>query len=911
LLRNFTAIHQAKDGTRAQAPFVSRLSGLFIELTGQAPAPGAKGLDPRQEKQRLFESLAQALLATSHSQPLLVVIEDLHWSDSTSLEFLLLLSQRIPSHPIFMLLTYRSDQTTPELTHFLAGLDRQRLGTELALKPMSPDDADAMLHAILQSEGPLSRDLSGAIFSLTDGNPFFIEELLKALVSSGDLSPRDGAWDGREISQLHIPRTVQDAVQGRMQQLKPATLQALSLAAVMGRRFDFQLLQELLGVQEDQLVAAIKDMVSAQLVVEESADRFAFRHALTREAVYGRLLARERQSMHRAVGEAMERLHGASLESQLANLSYHFYAGAAWEKALSYSRKAGEHARRLYAQQESIVHYSRAIVAARRAGIAIEPALLNARGHAYEILGDFQSALQDFEEALRIARGAMDGHAEWQTLIDLGFLWAGRDYGRTGEYFRRAEALARQLKDPRQHAHSLNRLGNWLVNMGQTAQGLEAHRQALQIFEQGQDEQGMADTHDLLGMALVQHGDQPGSFAEYQQAIHLFQALDDKRGLVSALIGSWHAYHWEEVDRLPPLPRGEALKLAMQSLELARRVGWSAGQAYVEWGIAIGLGNLGRLGEALAHGQESLRIATGIEHRQWITAAHSALGRIYVQRLQPEPALRYLEPGLELARELGSAWWTGVITTDLANACLLGGNPGAAESLLDPLTPPSEGHLTLVERRILLAKGSLLLAQGQPGQALELAQRLVHATGATGSTNIPAILKLKGQALLEMGHLDEAARVLEAARSGALQHGSLPLLWQLHAVLGKLFRRQKDEGRAEEEFACARQVLHEIEGNIPDEQRAEFLERAMEALPSQSKSRRRDESDKYGGLTRREREVARCLARGKSNREIARDMFLSERTVENHVSNILKKLGLASRAQVAVWVLEKGLGEEN
>jgi DNA-binding NarL/FixJ family response regulator len=131
--------------------------------------------------------------------------------------------------------------------------------------------------------------------------------------------------------------------------------------------------------------------------------------------------------------------------------------------------------------------------------------------------------------------------------------------------------------------------------------------------------------------------------------------------------------------------------------------------------------------------------------------------------------------------------------------------------------------------------------------------------------------------------------------------------------LGWLYKEQKDNEKAEMEFASARRVLHNLEANIQDGQlRAGFIPKAFETLPQMGKiSRRQSEAEQFGGLTPRERDVTRWLSQGKSNREIAEGLVLSERTVENHVGNILKKLGFDSRAQIAVWAVEKGLGEQN
>ena len=912
LFRNFFATRSSEEIARFMESSPAQLVKLFPERSLQVQHLDLPtDSDPQQEKRRLFGTLVQTFTELAQNQPLIVIIEDLHWSDSTSLEFLLLLARRIPSQGILLLVTYRSDEITPELTHFLAELDRERLGVELALKRMSQGDVDAMLQAIFDLKTPISKEFLDIILPLTEGNPFFIEEILKALMADGDIFYADGTWDRKEINQLRIPRTVQDAVQRRTQQLDEQTIQALTLASVMGRQFDFGLLQELLAVNETDLMGILKRLVQAQLIVEESADHFAFRHALTREAVYATLLLRERQRLHRLVGEALERLHATTINSHLADLSYHYYSGGVWQKALEYSQKAGDQAQALYAQREAIVYYSRARVSVQELNIAIKSELLSARGHAYDILGDFKSAFDDFEAALRIAREQQDGHAEWQTLIDLGFLWAGRDYNQTGEYFRLAEELARKLNETKLHAHSLNRLGNWFVNTGQTLQGLRSHRQALEIFKQDGDERGMAATRDLLGMATLQHGDQIGSYNEYQQAIQLFRKLDDKHGLISSLIVTSTASYWDDTDLVPAQSLAASQQMAREALDLARHIGWAAGQAFAEWTNSLGLANRGMFGEAITHATEALRIATEIEHRQWTTGALYALGHSYVLMHQTDLAIQHLEQGLMLAKELGSVWWIGNTTTDLANAYLLNKDTSQARSLLDSVLQEKDGHHTMVERRMLWAEGNLLLAENRPREALRIAEHLLDTKrNAPEIQPIPVLLKLKGEALIALNQWKEAEQALEYAKEGAAQREALSLSWQIHSRLGWLYKEHKNVEKSEREFGSARQVIQNLEANIQDERlRTSFVHNALESLPRErSLSRRQSEAEKFGGLTLRERDVARFLSQGRSNREIAEQLVLSERTVENHVGNILTKLGFDSRAQIAVWAVEKGLG---
>jgi DNA-binding CsgD family transcriptional regulator len=245
-------------------------------------------------------------------------------------------------------------------------------------------------------------------------------------------------------------------------------------------------------------------------------------------------------------------------------------------------------------------------------------------------------------------------------------------------------------------------------------------------------------------------------------------------------------------------------------------------------------------------------------------------------------------------------------------AYLLNGEVGRASSLLEESSPKETGHHTRAERRMLLAKGYLLLAEKRPAEALRIAEHLLQSRhDPEGNQPIPALLKFKGEALMDSDQWDSARQALEQAKKGAEGREALPLLWQIHRLLGAVHKKQKDPEQSEREFASARQVLDSLAAHIQEEPlRADFLHAALETLPKERKiTQRQSEAEKFGGLTAREREVAGFLSQGKSNREIAEDLVLSERTVESHVGNILTKLGFDSRAQIAVWAAEKGLVE--
>ena len=289
------------------------------------------------------------------------------------------------------------------------------------------------------------------------------------------------------------------------------------------------------------------------------------------------------------------------------------------------------------------------------------------------------------------------------------------------------------------------------------------------------------------------------------------------------------------------------------------------------------------------------------------------MGQIYVLMLEPVLALHHLDTGMLLAEKLGSAYWLDSLRAYQALAYMQAGQLKQAEAALQAAMPREQEPRTLSERRVDWVRGELALAQSEPEVALQIADRFIaSAPGEIRTQPSPRLWKLKGEALAALKRLREATEALEEAKRGALERREPPLLWQIHGSLGRVYRLLKREQDASNVVAAAREGIDLLAQTIDEaELREHFLQRARASLPKEKPvSPRRAAAEKYGGLTKREREVAALVARGKSNREIADQLVVSERTIETHVANILFKLGFASRAQVAAWVVEVGLEKQ-
>jgi tetratricopeptide (TPR) repeat protein len=912
LIRSFLATQPRGVLEAFLQPFAQEVFPLFPDLV--TPPPAAAALSPsgpEQEQRRLFAALMALFRNLAGERPLVFVIEDLHWSDESSLDFLHYLLRHSASFPWLVLLTYRDDELRPALITWLAQQDRERQAREFSLARLARNDVEAMLAAIFVLDPATRRALLNTLYPLTEGNPFFVEEVLTALRAAGGIFQTGGTWKSKAVEHLHSPRSIRAAVQQRSDRLSEGARALLTLASVAGRRFEVDLLLAVTQQTEEQLLHHLKELLAAQLVVEESADRFAFRHALTREAIYTNLLGRERKTLHRTVADTMEHLYASLLEVHLADLAYHFYEAGVWEKAFAYALRAGEKALLLYAPSAAIDYFTHALTATYQLARIPPSRLFLERGQAYEALGEFDRARADYEAALQGARSTNERRPEWEALLHLGMLWAGRDYERSGEYYQHAFELARTLNDPSSMARSLNRLGNWHLNVERPQEALTHHQEALSIFQRLEDQPGIAETLDLLGMTSYLGGDLRRGTSYYEQAVALFRQLDDRGGLTSSLATLTMRGITYQTDTMVPAvlhvsavtPDGEL------ALKIARETDQRAAEAYALIFLAFCLGPQGDYARALEYAEQGLRIAEEIDHRQWMTAAHCALGVLYRDIFALPLARQHLEQALHLAQETCSLHWIRTATGHLASTYVAANALLQAETVLQTAPPPTTLPQTLGQRLIWCAHAELALARKEPAQALQIIEYLITSAAPSSERhNILRLARLRGEALTALNRVSEAEELLQRARKTAQQQGALPLLWRLHVALGKCYHTQRRYEAAEENFLVAGNLIEQLALQVPEVPlRSDFWEQTHHLLSLRSPSSKRAAKRAYDGLTAREREIAVRIAHGQSSREIAEALVISERTVDTHIGNMLSKLGYTARTQIAAWAVEKGL----
>lgn len=820
-----------------------QFEGVLNALFGLERETGPPPLQGEELKRELFESTRTLMQVWATAKPMVLVFEDLHWADLATAELirhLLPLVDLVPLVFLFVFRTYR--HSAAWMVKQTAEIDFPHRYLEVELQPLSAQESNTLVGNLLNATY-LPDEVGALILDRAAGVPFFVEEIVRDLVESGAVTRHDigSEWHlVSKIEDLHIPNSLEAVLVARMDRLDESARRTLQLAAVIGRSFYYRVLTMMAGKIE-QLEQQLHTLQQAGLIRESARIpelEFTFRHALTQEAAYNTILISRRRLYHQQTGEVMQQIFANQLDEHAPLIAHHFHQAGENNRALKYYTMAAESAARLYANDEATFHYSKSIETASR--ILVDTGSLvklhRKRGLAYEMLGDFDKSRSDYEIALRMANIAEEPTIEWQVLLDLGKLWASRNYQQTGNYFERALVLARQMDDPVLMARSLNRVGNWHANAEHPRKAIAFHQEALAIFEQLEDLHGLANTLDLLGMTNILAGEIKRACQYYDRAIALFQQLDDRHGLVSSLTtrGAWGPLYEFQLTELIQSPQETRRPFIEKALKISQEIGWLAGESFALWALGIYHASQGQYGKAFKAALGGLDIATDIGHRQWMAGHEFNLGILYCDLLAGEKAHFHSEQALVLSREIQSQYWTNLSAATLAKAYLLLDDLPLSQAILDTVITSQTPMDSFSKRYCWARRAELALAQGEAALALNITDKLVDSTpGLSAGDVIPSVWRLRAEAHEAMDRIDEAESLLLAAIETAPRVGERSQLWRLRARLGRLYWQTKRPAKAEIELLAARKLIKELAVTIPDQSlRADFLQRAnSQAMP--------------------------------------------------------------------------------
>jgi DNA-binding CsgD family transcriptional regulator/tetratricopeptide (TPR) repeat protein len=869
---------------------------------------GMAGIDSQAE---LFDLVARFLRDTARVCPLVLLVEDIHWADSGSVDLLRFLARALSDVPVLLIATYRSDEIPPEHNLFtlLPALIRETEAQRLVLTRLERQDIRVLVRSRYLLDTMDERRLVDYLLRLAEGNPFFTTELLFTLEEQRLLMSTDRGWRLDDLSAFGVPALVHQVIGRRLSSLRSTTRILLDLAAVIGYEAPLELLRGLHQGSEAELDAGLQQAFDHSfLALQPSLGSVQFTHALVRQAVYEAIPPLRCQSLNRQAGELLE----ARSVPDADMVAHHFFQ-ASDPRAIPWLIRAAEQAAGLFAPATVIARCDRAVDLAQRIGDKPPLSAYRLRGLARETAGDFDGAREDHASALDLAREQADRRSEWQALLDLGGLWTSRDYDQSRDYLEQALDMARGIGDAKPLGESLNRLGNWHMNAEHSETALRYHQEALDVFERIDYRAGIAATLDLMGVTYATAGNIRLGIEAYNRAIPLLRMLDARHTLVSALttravlrFGSDLGISAASVQHREPCIASEREQDHDEAIQLARDIGWRAGEAYALGMSARTAGVFGEYDRALCHGHDAIQISRKIQHRQWLTLASYTLGAAHLDLFDTDRALAHLQRAHELAI---SPFWRGIVTSFFGAAQMAQGEYEVAEDILQTLAGAAGPSTSSGQRNCWYVLVELHLMKGEFDRSRNVLEQLEASIPGPPELRTPHVRELRGKFLMASNQYAEAEIELRGGQQTAETFGYLPILWRIHASLHTLYLRQGRLVEAGHERQAALRIVDDLASRLDDAAlRHTFVTGARARLPGRLPVVEDGASaTTFAGLTQRETEVLRLVARGMSNVTVSEELFISPRTVSQHLRSIYSKLEVTNRTEAARIAIGHGL----
>jgi class 3 adenylate cyclase/tetratricopeptide (TPR) repeat protein len=790
--------------------------------------------DPDSVRRDIHEAMTEfwrgMTVEDGSAHPVVLVVDDLHWADVASTDLVANLFALTDAVPLLIVCSTRPERRGPGWRlKLLAETDFPHRFRQIWLDPLDGTESARLVEELV-AVARLPAALVSAVVERAEGNPFFVEELVRELIDTGVLVGGSEGWDVSSAEPgLRLPESLQTLLRARFDRLDRDSRDTLEAAAVIGRVFRREVLAR---VRPDpDLDLRLGDLLRSGILLGQGDPHhraYSFRHALMQEAAYESILVRRRRAVHRLVAEAIEELYPDRAVEWAPVLAHHYAEAGEHGRAAGYSLTAGDTAAAVYALADALGHYQRGLdTVDESVPMRTVVCLHRGRGRMRDLVGDIDGAQEDLATALAGARSAGERRLEWEVLIALGELWAARDYRRTGGHYREALELARAAGDREMIGTSLNKLGNWHVNADLPAAGVALHEEALRTFEEIGSQADLAATHDLLGMASVIGGDTRRSLHHFDRALELFRAAGDRAGLATVLTSrALGAPNYEALAE-PVLSDGtEALASIEEALDLVLDMGWRAGEAYARFNRSQLLACRGDLGGALDSAAQSLRIATEIGHDQWTVGALLCLGAAEMEAMAFEASRVHLAEARERAEALDSRNWillaSGMSAIELAaEGDLVGGR-----RLVEEASRVQGASSFLAHRLCRLAEAMIELEAGQRAAAAAIADDLIGlATKVVPEPVVPVLHLVRGRALAP-DDPGRAAADLGRGIAGAERTSFRVALWRLHAAAALV--AAGEEAGAHREAAWS--VVESMAATLDQEMAATLRERARAVI---------------------------------------------------------------------------------
>ena len=615
--------------------------------------PQSLPISPEQEQNRLFEAISQFVTNISRETPLLVVLDDLQWTDPSSLLLLHYLARDVRKTPLLLLGAYRSTEIDAgqPLTQVLGELKRERLAQYIPLKRMSQEDTSEIVRQILE-QGDIPSEFCGLVYEKTRGNPFFIEEVIESLREEGVICRERSRWKIKEVSEIEFPETVKSVLKTRFARLDEECQNILTLASFVGNDFTLEAMCALTGIEENRLLELIDRILQTGLIKEREIHGegvCSFADILVRDVVYDEVSLLKRKKLHRVAGIALEKAYAKRIEEHYGELAAHFLESGDKDKALDYFLKAGDKAAKIYANSEGASYFQSAFnLLEEKGGETREKArVLERLGDIKGLVGEYDLCMKRWNEALQL-RKQIDEKEKVAGLHRKMALTLWRDIGNTEQAQMHFEA-ALKILDAQPENVELAALYAARARMSYFTEDVAKARswaeKALDLAKKLDASEVIASSYVDLGLVFDAIGEQERAVESMERALKI--ALDNDYVAIAE-----RAY--SNLARTLELPGGEnerILNCFEKGLELAKRAGTIDMISWFGIRLAERHFGMGNSDKALTLAEQSESLDRKIGNLFTLSNSTLSLGILYHVLGEWNQSERYLEESLNISKK--------------------------------------------------------------------------------------------------------------------------------------------------------------------------------------------------------------------------------------------------------------------
>jgi DNA-binding SARP family transcriptional activator/class 3 adenylate cyclase len=806
-------------------PRRAQLAAILPELEDSRSPYGPTGLGAEQERFRLFEAVSSLLADAAHLRPLVLFLDDLHWADQPSLLLLRHLARSAKSAPLMVLGTYRPVEVGEEhpLAEALAELRRSRTVERLSLSGLGEAEVAELIAGRTGQQAP--RGFVLRVAERSEGNPFFIEELLHDVGAESD-------WD---VAAGGVPDSVRDLLLRRLRGLGDDCRKALSVAAVAGRDFELEVLERVLEHPRDRLIDLIEEAIDADVLVEpaRSVGRLSFSHALFRETIYEQLSATRKAAIHGRIATAIEEAPTDRPDERAGTLAYHYRAAGELRKAFDYHRRAATAAERVHAQETALENLDGAIVAGEMLGMTAATQetirdLYRARAWTLRLLGEPERVLADLEHALEGARAAGDRASEMHVRNALGTHWHVLDPQASRHCHEEALAIAEELGDESGQVSALSRLSLVLANELEFAEAVELGERALRIARHAGDGIAVSRAMDSLKFAALQLGD----LERLEELCAELERSQRQRGDLWYLQFTLCESCYVQLERRD---WREAERRVTEAISIRDRMGGERHTGVLFRDTSSWIARCrGHYARSLAFSREAVAVADTPE-ADWLGWAAAGLAIPLLDLRAAELAVPVLERGLAAAERNRARGQIFRCLGALSLATRMAGAETRARALAERAqqiaeqvtTPP--GNVDFWGEQAYFAIAETHLAAGDIERAEQAMQGRLQAWERSGAQrSIARTARFLARCAEARGDWAAAGRMLARSAEAAGDDGLICERWQIEAGLARVAAAAGSLTDAEDHGRRAHALIDTMAASVEDEEiGARFRECAL------------------------------------------------------------------------------------